>query len=407
MIVRTIFDLMGTFGRSARQTAAELNSRAWPTPAAFRGKKYKDNRTLIWTADSVRLIVRDEQYKGVVTCSRTKMVGKRKTRKKPREEWQVLADARTEALVTPELWEAARKQATDGDVIGRRTRAKRAAETRNEGNFALYRGLIFCGLCGAPLRPVWSKGWNREAKDYTGAKVRLYRCDGMSKARQAGGPAKCHGRAVYEHKVESAVWGQVVKVATDEGLILREVARLKLDRPGETAARESRAMAEQEAAAAARRLRNLTSSLAEIDDAEDRAAVRAEMATAKESRDRYQQLIERIGLQLASYESLDREADTLLARCRELTAKSAELHSLTPEERRQWLLWLRVSLTGNAEALTVRFDMGLDASDAVSTSEVSLSYDLADVIMPLPAGNGRRKTRVYAEFSVSDAKGAV
>jgi DNA invertase Pin-like site-specific DNA recombinase len=360
-IVRTIYDLIGNHGYSLRKTARELNQRGWPTPAVFRGKKFKDGRNPRWTNDSVRLIVIDEQYKGVVTCSRTEMVGKRKTRKKPREEWTVLSDARTQPLVENELWDKANHQIRENDVVGQRTRALRsAAETRNETNFALFRGLISCGRCGKPLRPVWSRSWNYQTKTHNGPKVRLYRCDSRKETSEKCVGVACDGKAVYESKIKDAVWEQVVKVVTDEGLILAEAQRLKNQRPGEALHRSSHEAALAEIETAERRIRNLVSSLAEADDPEDRSMIREQIEQQKVVRDGHRRQAERLSEKLAAYDELDRRAEEMVERCRQLHAQSPELLSMNDAERRYWLERLGVTLIGNATRLKVRFDMGLE-----------------------------------------------
>jgi DNA invertase Pin-like site-specific DNA recombinase len=359
-VVRTIFELIGLHGYSLRRTARELNGRGWPTPSIFRGKKFKDGRRPGWTNDGVRLIVTDEQYKGVVHCSRSEAVGKRRSRKKPREQWVALADARTEPLVSPELWEKANHNCRENDVVGRRTRAKRsAAETRNEDNFALFRGIISCGCCRRPLRPVWSRSWNPATKDHTGPRVRLYRCDSSVDAYERGLAERCRGKAVYEDKVKAAVWARVVKVATDEGLVLAEAERLKSERLGEALHRESHKAASAEAEACDRRVKNLVAGLAETDDAEDRAMIRAAIDQEKKAREGHRRRADRLAKQLAAYDQLDRRAEEMVERCRQLRGSSPAPLEMPDSEKRHWLEWLGVTLKGNARALTVRFDMGL------------------------------------------------
>jgi DNA invertase Pin-like site-specific DNA recombinase len=358
-IVRTIYEMIGNQGYSLRTTARALNELGWPTPAVFRGKRYKDGRRPRWTNDSVRLVVVDEQYKGVVTCSRTEMVGKRRTRKKPRVDWQVLTDARTTPVVSEALWEAANRHIRDNDIIGGRTRAKNAAQTRNETNFALFRGIILCAACGSPLRPVWVKAWNKEAKDYSAPKVRVYRCDSRTDDYERGLPKGCYGKAVYEWKVKDAVWEQVVRVVTDEDLITAEAERLKRERPGESLHRASHESALSEVESCDRRVRNLVASLGDANDAEDRAIIREAVENAKKAREGHRRHADRLAEQLSVYDALDREAELLVERCRQLRASNQDLLQMPDEEKRYWLEGLKVSIVGNGVDLTVRFDMGL------------------------------------------------
>jgi DNA invertase Pin-like site-specific DNA recombinase len=362
-IVETIYGLIDEQGYSLRKTARELNQRGWPTPSVYRGKKYKDGRRPVWTSDSVRLIVIDEQYKGVVTCSRTVMVGKRKARKKPREEWTVLKDARTEALISPELWEQANRKIRDGDIVGKRRRA-RAAETRNENNFALYRGLIVCGVCGKPLRPVWARRWNPETKKHDGGagRDRIYRCDSRVQNWERGQEELCKGSAVYEWKVKRQVWEKVVEVATNESLILAEAQRLKRERPGEQLHRDSQELARRELEGCERRIRNLRLSLAETDDREERGEIQILIEQAKKARDGHQRHIDRLAQALSAFDEMDRRADEMIERCRQMKANHPQLLETPDEKQRELLEWLGVTLVGNGTRLVVRFDLGLSES---------------------------------------------
>lgn len=419
-IVRAIFDLVGREEYSLRRCARELNARGWPTPSVFRGTRYKDGRRPKWTNDTVRFIVADEQYKGVVTCSRSQMVGKRRQRMKPRGEWVELADGRTEALVSPELWAKANETARDNDIVGNRRRKKlAAAQTRNEDNFALFRGLIFCGCCRRPLLPIWAQSWNREAKDYTGPKRRAYRCDSRKRDFETGAEP-CRGRAVYEGAVKDAVWAKVVEVATDEGMVLAEAERLKRERPGEAMHREGHASALAEAEACERRVRNLVSSLAEADSPEDRAMIREAIDQAKKARDAHRRHADRLAQHLDAYAALDRRADEMLDRCRELRATSPDLLSIPDDRKRYWLEGLGVTIIGNGTTLTVRFDMGLveavegtlpaagrGQAEGCGASTQTLSHPRDDCRTTSPTLQyAQNPQRAYLEYLVADRQPA-
>ena len=66
--------------------AMEINSRGIPNPASHRGYRFQDGRTPKWDNSSVRLIVIDETYKGIVYHNKTVMVRKKRNKPRPKDD---------------------------------------------------------------------------------------------------------------------------------------------------------------------------------------------------------------------------------------------------------------------------------------------------------------------------------
>jgi DNA invertase Pin-like site-specific DNA recombinase len=369
--VRLIFRMVGEEGMSMRQVAIELNRRNIPTPSVYKGKTWKDGRVPLWCNGNVREIVVDEVYKGVATARRVKRLRKRVFVYLPRDQWVTLSDGRTEALVDDDQWEAANRTIRCNDIIGQRTKRARTADTRNEKEFALFRGIISCGACGAPLRVARARNWNKATRKHDGGaghKI-VYRCDSRRWAEERGQDDRCYGKPVYEEKVRDAAWALLVQVVSDEGLVEAEIARLKADRPGEDVFRESLEAAVAEAATCERRSRNLVVSMAEEDDAEIRRMLRDQVEALKDEKAGHEARAASLAERLAAYDRIEARAVELRSRSAEIRSGLADAETLTWEERRHFMDWLSASFVGNGTKLVMQLDLGLEASVGDPLSE--------------------------------------
>jgi DNA invertase Pin-like site-specific DNA recombinase len=371
--VRLIFDLIVTHGYSMRQVAVELNARGVPTPSVYRGYRFKDGRTPKWDSSSVRLRIVEEAYKGVVYHNKSVMVRKKRNKALPKHEWIRLPDAPTPPLVDPATWEKAQACIKSNDIIGQRRKA--AAKTRNEKEFAFLRGVIYCGTCGKPMRAVKIKRWNKATKRKDLYDL-IYRCGSRRYQAERGTPeeSRCYGRAVYDWKVREAIWAKAWGYVTDSRLIQREYDRLKEDRPGEDLFRDSLKAAEDEVKACERKATNLVKSMANEDDADVRKLIRQEIEVLKTEKARHVDRAERLRAKLKVYEAMDRKAEEMIERSRQIREGDVAPPETWPE-RRAFLDWLGARVIGNGETLTLRLDSGLGTADLRDDSSVVVSRE--------------------------------
>ena len=140
-----VLEIFGKFadGISARSIAADLNARRIPSPGA--SWKRSQRRADGWMGSGIRVIARNERYRGVVHWNTSEWrkdpdTGKRKRVMRPRSEWISSVDESLR-IVSDELW----------DRTQRRMRpAKEGARIRSGGKPKfLLSGLLVCDTCGA------------------------------------------------------------------------------------------------------------------------------------------------------------------------------------------------------------------------------------------------------------------
>jgi DNA invertase Pin-like site-specific DNA recombinase len=360
--VRLIFRLVGEEGLSMRQVAIELNRRNVPTPAVYKGKQWRDGRVPVWTSGGVRLVIVDEVYKGTATARRVRRVAKRKFERLPRSQWVELADGRVEAIVAEDLWESANRAIRCNDVIGQRTRKANAAGTRNEKQFAFFRGIIACGQCGSPLRVAKARRWNKETKGHGGAGFDLvYRCDSRRRDHERNTDGiRCYGQPVYEHKVRDAAWSAIVNVILDESLIEAEIDRIKSERPGETLFRESLNAALAEQKACDNKAKNLVVSMSEEDDPEIRRVIRDRVAALLKERDGHAVRAGQLTEKLAHYDQIEARAQDLKRRANQIR-QGIDSQEMTWQEKRKCIDGMSARFTGNGLNIRMILDLGLES----------------------------------------------
>jgi site-specific DNA recombinase len=140
-----VLEIFGKFadGISARSIASDLNARRIPSPGA--SWKRSQRRAKGWMGSGIRVIVRNERYRGVVHWNTSEWrkdpdTGKRKRVMRPRAEWISSVDESLR-IVSDELWERAQ----------RRMRPVKEGERIRSGGKPkfLLSGLLVCGTCGA------------------------------------------------------------------------------------------------------------------------------------------------------------------------------------------------------------------------------------------------------------------
>lgn len=139
-IVREIFERY-VAGAGAKSIAKDLNRRLVPAPRA--GKR----GTGSWTPTSIRPMLQNERYKGVLVWGRVKKSyedGTKVRTQTPEDQW-TRVDAPHLRIISDELWAAARKRERSKVAMGR---------SRPSGAKPKYllSGLSRCGICGGPIQ---------------------------------------------------------------------------------------------------------------------------------------------------------------------------------------------------------------------------------------------------------------
>jgi hypothetical protein len=150
-------------GWSALRIAADLNSRAVPSPGSSWNRAKKRKRD--WMASAISGnpeegigILNNDLYRGDVVWNRCRWIrsavdGKKRRRMlNPKSQWIVHHDEDLR-IVPEDLWQAARqRQADRSSLIGERIRrglSKRSASSLGRFPRYLFSGLLKCGQCGS------------------------------------------------------------------------------------------------------------------------------------------------------------------------------------------------------------------------------------------------------------------
>lgn len=311
-VVRMIYDwyingdekggMMSLIGIAKRLTETGI-----PTPSKSKGMNGGRTKYGIWHFASVNWILTSETYRGVLRYGR-RMVRGGRIENRPQDE-HILIDV--PAIVSRETWELAQARRAYNSKIGKR-RMKRDY---------LLRGLIYCG-CGRRMVGTQARYFCTKRNDYFGEH-------------------KCTEPLVPSEVIEPVTWDYVMGLITNP-----EKFEHKL--------RQAQA---QEAITMQPKQRELEHVIALLQDTEKeadeiaRATPRAKgiiAAKLEQQADevdrRYQALTARIAeLQEAlAFELTDSNIDNLL-KFRETVA--AGLQNPTPEDKRNWLEILQVTVT--------------------------------------------------------------
>jgi len=182
---------MGLSGWKIQAVATELTRRGIPTPA---GKPE-------WSAYSVRHILKNRTYAGVIEALKTESVepkvrkaatyGKSGQRVRPEEERIRLAGLVQSPMITEEEFEAMQQRLREN---------QRLAQKNTKLRIYLLKGLVHCANCGRRYHGVT---FDRRGKIHS-----YYICGQRYKAGPDG--EKCRSRTLVAHVVEEAVFAAVV-----------------------------------------------------------------------------------------------------------------------------------------------------------------------------------------------------
>jgi site-specific DNA recombinase len=191
-IVRQIFKLYAG-GYSLKRLAKTLNAKGVPSPQPQAGRLSRS-----WCPSSLRVILRNDRYRGLVIWAKTRKIrsadtGRKVYRHRPKSE-RVMREVPGQRIISDELWEAA---ALRRDLAQRVYEAadKRAGLLRSSAMNPpyLFSGLLRCKTCGANLQIVAGRGRNHKSATY-GCPLNFNRGDSVCPNRT------CIRRDVLEKK---------------------------------------------------------------------------------------------------------------------------------------------------------------------------------------------------------------
>lgn len=211
--VQTVYSLY-LQGCGQREIARRLNALGRRTPAQLRGEqcgkaaraasKTGGGRCL-WTYASVKNILVEEAYTGVLINHRSETNGGKETRLEP-EEWYRHENF-FPVIVDRDTWERVQK------------RLKEQARPAN-GNKAKHRyaGLLRCKECGNPFVPM--------IRYWSGKRRVEYVCKGYHRK----GKEFCPSHRIHEEALDSMVWEYLSTVREERGKERKQLAQLQKTR---------------------------------------------------------------------------------------------------------------------------------------------------------------------------------
>ena len=167
-IVRRIFG-MYTAGASLKRIAKLLNAEGVKSPQPQQGRISQS-----WCPTSIRVILQNDRYHGLVIWGKTRKVrsanGRKVVRDRPKSEW-VTRESPEQRIISDELWNAAQARkdlvkcvyAGPGDRTGKFSGLLRSSAMNAP---YLFSGLLKCKTCGANLQVVSRRGPKPERQTY-------------------------------------------------------------------------------------------------------------------------------------------------------------------------------------------------------------------------------------------------
>ena len=159
--IRRIFERYAS-GHSMKRIGIDLNGDGIPSPLPREG------RSQSWAQSSVRHILLNERYRGVVVWGKTKKLrspetGKRIYRRKPESEWRRREDPE-QRIISEDLWSRAHERLRlVQDLYGVRQGKRRG---RAAASPYLFTSLLVCSECGGSITIVSGKCRKREDSRY-------------------------------------------------------------------------------------------------------------------------------------------------------------------------------------------------------------------------------------------------
>jgi site-specific DNA recombinase len=159
-VIRKVFTMYAG-GLSIKAVTKRLNAENIPSPQPRQGRQQS------WAPSSVRHVLRNDRYRGVVVWAKSRKIrnpatGKRVKRSRPKAEW-VQTEVPEQRIVSARLWKAvAERREFVRHIWGGQGRKGGLMNARLASSPYIFSGLLKCGVCGANYVLVSGAGKNRE-----------------------------------------------------------------------------------------------------------------------------------------------------------------------------------------------------------------------------------------------------
>lgn len=164
-VVRRIFEMYAG-GHSLKKITFRLNAEGVSSPQPQKGRLSRS-----WCPSSIRTILHNDRYRGLVVWGRTRKLrspetGKRIYRRRQPTEW-LMIESPEQRIVSDNLWERTQQRFEQVKAIyGNLGRKAGLLRARAAGSGYLFSGLLKCGLCGANLSIVSGAGKRHRYASY-------------------------------------------------------------------------------------------------------------------------------------------------------------------------------------------------------------------------------------------------
>ena len=203
-VVRMVFEIYTQQRLSINAIARLLNERR----IATRTGHGRWERSTVWG------MLRNPAYRGTACYGKTEQRARQRVTRplpsrdvggheRPRAEW---IEVPVPALVSDEMFALAQEQLEKN----KRHSPRRTVEP------TLLQGILVCEQCGY--------GLYRTSTHTSKQKLNYYRCIGSDKYRRLNGPV-CTNRPIRQDYLDAFVWGEIIRLLEDPGLIQTEIDR--------------------------------------------------------------------------------------------------------------------------------------------------------------------------------------
>jgi len=206
-VIRRIFQMYAE-GTGLAQIAKRLNQEGVSSPQPARNRIHR-----AWSRYTIREMLHNERYRGVLVWDRTKKVrnpstGKKVSRARPSSEWTRVEVAELR-IVPEELWQAAHQRNAQVNVLGI-ARLGGLCRTQKSKTY-LFSGLLECGRCGSSMVIVSGGGRRGYVK---------YGCH----AHKHNGVCE-NNWTIRRDRLEEQLLGEIERKVLDPGMIDYLIAR--------------------------------------------------------------------------------------------------------------------------------------------------------------------------------------
>src|SRR5262245_59811779 len=217
-IVRQIFELCSR-GAGLKTIAKTLNADRVLAPKSQQG------RPCAWAPTSVRAVLRNETYRGVIVWNKTRkrdVDGQKHQRPRPASDW-IRTEAPQLQIVSEALWRAARGQLTERADNYRRwngSATRTRVEARGGRQSYLLSGFARCAHCGGSMQAV-SRASSK------GRRFRYICSTYWNRGASVCGNSRMAAMEIVEAGIREKLANEVLRPAVIEAALDKAIAMLK------------------------------------------------------------------------------------------------------------------------------------------------------------------------------------